>query len=91
MKEVKNIISLEPGDSLEIDNVTLITNCGGPLPQDLKVEIKTYLEDDESEEDSNHNYSIKFKNNDVLVQVWAKSYEIISRAKMKEIVEELNK
>ena len=89
MTEIKKIIFLEPGDSLEIDNVTLITNCGGALPQDLKVEITTYLEDNESEEYSN--YSIKFKRNDVLVQVWAKSYEIISRAKMKEIVEELSR
>lgn len=89
MKEVKKTISLDPGDSIEIDKVTLITNCGGIYPEEFLIDISEFCEDHDEEE--NHDYSIKFKRNNILVQIWAKQYEIISREKMKEILEELSK
>lgn len=84
MKEENITILLENGDSLEVDMTTLLTNCSG-----LKNEIFITKRYDENDEEGKYTkYSIKYKQNGVLLQMWADSYEIIPLKKLKEIVEE---
>ena len=87
MKVEKKIIYLTPGDSIELDNNDLISNCDKDCEK-VEVEIADYYDDDDEEQP--HRYNIKVNHKGVLVQYWSSYYEFISREKLKEIVEALS-